>query len=191
MSKKSILFLLFSLSLVFQGCNNNNEQNSDEKTKQANSMVSKNEFTLTTLKNEKLIVTKETQGFKLAQFDGKVVIFDIFATWCPPCRAAATHLSSLQEKYKDDLVVIGISIEDNIPNEKLQDFKEQYNANYTLVNSAQNRKLANAIVGELKLGERFPIPIMALYKDGKYINHYIGAIEEEFIESDIKKALGK
>jgi len=191
MSKKSILFLLFSLSLVFQGCDSKKEQNSNEQTKQANSMVSKNEFTLTTLKNEKLIVTKETQGFKLSQFDGKVVIFDIFATWCPPCRAAATHLSSLQEKYKDDLVVIGISIEDNIPNEKLQDFKEQYNANYTLVNSAQNRKLANAIVGELKLGERFPIPIMALYKDGKYINHYIGAVQEEFIESDIKKALGK
>ena len=31
---------------------------------------------------------------------------------------------------------------------------------------------------------------MAMYLDGKLINHYVGAIEEEFIESDIKRALG-
>ena len=191
MLKKSILPLLFSLSLLFTGCSDNKTQSSDEQNKEANSMIASNEYILTSLDNKQLVVTKETDGFKLAKAEGKVVIFDIFATWCPPCRAAASHLGSLQEKYKDDLVVIGISIEDNIPNAKLQEFKTQYDANYTLVNSTQNRTLANSIVNELKLGERFPIPIMALYKDGKYINHYIGAIQEEFIESDIKKALGK
>jgi len=41
----------------------------------------------------------------------------------------------------------------------------------------------------LQLGERFPIPMMAMYKDGELIQHYIGAVEEEFIESDIKQAL--
>jgi len=191
MLKKSILPLLLSLAFLFHGCNDDKKPTNDEQTKQANSMVSKNEFVLTTLKGEKLTVTKEVNGFKLANAEGKIVIFDIFATWCPPCRAAATHLTALQKKYKDDLVVIGITIEDNIANEKLQEFKAQYNANYTIVNSTQNRRLANAIVTEMKLGQRFPIPIMALYKDGKYINHYIGAIQEEFIDSDIKKALGK
>jgi len=31
--------------------------------------------------------------------------------------------------------------------------------------------------------------VIALYKDGKYINHYIGSVQEEFIDSDIKNAL--
>jgi hypothetical protein len=30
---------------------------------------------------------------------------------------------------------------------------------------------------------------MALYLDGKVINHYIGEVQEEFVESDIKRAL--
>ena len=185
MLKKSILPLLFSLSLLFQGCGD------DKKVEEANSMISTNEYVLTALDNKQYVVTKETDGFKLSNAKGKVVIFDIFATWCPPCRGAATHLSSLQEKYKDDLVIIGISIEDNIPNTKLQEFAKEYNATYTLVNSKENRRLADTIVNALDLGKRYPIPIMALYKDGKYINHYVGAIQEEFIESDIKKALGK
>ena len=184
MFKKSLLPALLTTILLFQGC-------SSEKSGDANSMISTNEYLLTGLNNQQYVVKKQAGDFLLENAKGKVVIFDIFATWCPPCRAAATHLSSLQEKYKDDVIIIGLSIEDNITNEKLQDFRKEYGADYILVNSSQNRILADKIVNELNLGERYPIPIMALYMDGKYINHYIGSIQEEFIESDIKKALGK
>jgi len=188
MFKKSITTILFTSTLLFLGCSNNEKQDA---TKEANSMLSTNEYVLTALDNKQFIVKKEDSGFSLKNAKGKVVIFDIFATWCPPCRGAATHLSSLQEKYKDNLIIIGITIEESIPNSKLLEFREKYNANYVLVNSNQNRRLADTIVRELKLGDRYPIPIMALYKDGKYINHFIGAIEEELIENDIKLALGK
>jgi len=80
--------------------------------------------------------------------------------------------------------------ENDIANEKLLEFRKMYNANYTLVNSKENRRLVNDIAKSLEVGERFPIPLMAMYLDGKLINHYVGAIEEEFIESDIKRALG-
>lgn len=184
MFKKSLLPALFTTIFLLQGC-------SSDKAEEANSMIAANEYVLTALDNKQYTVKKQASDFILENAKGKVVIFDIFATWCPPCRAAATHLSSLQEKYKDDLIIIGVSIEDDITNAKLLEFRKEYDANYTLVNSAQNRILADKIVKELNLGERYPIPIMALYIDGKYINHYIGSIEEEFIESDIKKALGK
>ncbi len=184
MLKKSILPTLFTVLLMIQGC-------SSEKTKDVENLVPANEYVLTSIKNKQLIVTQESEGFELKDTKGKVVIFDIFATWCPPCRKAAAHLSSLQKKYKDDLVVVGITIEDNIDNAKLEEFRKTYNANYILVNSNRNRPLADKIVDSLKLGDRYPIPVMALYKDGKYITHYIGSIEEEFIESDIKRALGK
>lgn len=116
-------------------------------------------------------------------------MFDIFATWCPPCRAEATHLSALQKKYKGKLIVIGSTIESNLPNEKLLQFRKDHDANYVLVNSSVNHRLNDAIVSELKLGARYPIPTMVLYKDGKLISHYVGATEEEYIDSDIKRAL--
>ena len=182
---------MFLSALIFQGCSSSEKQ--DSQVEEANSMVSKpsqNEYILTSTDAKQYIVKKEADGFTLEGAQGKVIIIDIFATWCPPCKAAASHLSSLQEKYKDELVVIGVTIEDNIANEKLEDFKKRHNANYVLVNSTTNRRLVNDVATALKVGDRFPIHLLALYKDGKLINHYIGAVEEEFIASDIKKALG-
>ncbi len=185
MFKKSILILSTISILLFQGC-------SEDKTKKdPNSMIASSEYVLTDTNNKEYIVKKIDQGFILVGAEDKIVIFDIFATWCPPCRGAAQHLSSLQEKYKDNLIIIGITIEENIQNEKLVEFSKTYNANYILVNSDQNRRLSNAIVKELELGERFPIPTLAMYKGTKLINHYVGATEEEFIDSDIRNALGK
>lgn len=183
MIKKSIFLSLIALGLIFNGCGDDAQD--------ANNLVSANEYVLTATNNTQYIAKKEIDGFTVEYTEGKIIIFDIFATWCPPCQGGAKHLTSLQNKYKDDLVVIGLTIEDNISNTKLEEFKKQYDADYTIVNSDQNRRLIDAIATQLQLGNRFPIPIVAMYKDGKLINHYIGKIEEEFIESDIKRALGK
>ncbi len=189
MFKKTLFTIIFISALLFQGCSQ------EEEIESANDLlstkISLNEYILTSTDNEQFVVQKSDTGFILEEAHGKVIIFDIFATWCPPCQASSSHLASLQKKYKDDLVVIGITIEDNIPNTKLEDFKRKFGAKYIIVNSLENRRLINEIASELDLGARFPIPLMAMYKDGTLVNHYVGAIEEEFLESDIKKALGK
>ena len=191
MLKKSIFIALISVAVFFQGCGDNKKSENTDANVKANAMISTNEYVLTSTDKTQYTVKKEAEGFTLENAKGKVIIFDIFATWCPPCQASATHLTSLQEKYKDDLVVIGVTIEDGISNSALKDFKKQYNAKYTIVNSSVNRRLVDEVATALKLGERFPIPIMAMYKDGKLVNHYIGEVQEEFVESDIKQALGK
>ncbi len=42
---------------------------------------------------------------------GKFVLLDIWATWCGPCRKAIPHLNEVYAKYKDRVVVIGLSNE--------------------------------------------------------------------------------
>ena len=187
MAKSVIFSLLVALTLLLQACSKEKEK----ETSEANSIISKNEFVLTALDKKQYVVTKETEGYSIVGAKGKVVIFDIFATWCPPCRATAPHLSALKKKFGDDLIVMGVTIQESLPDQQLLDFRANYGANYTLVNSSQNRRLVNSMASFLKLGNNFPIPIMAIYKDGKLIKHYIGLVEEEFVESDIKRALGK
>lgn len=49
---------------------------------------------------------------ELAAYEGKVVLLNFWATWCPPCLEEIPHLNRLQETYGDDgLVVLALSDE--------------------------------------------------------------------------------
>ena len=49
---------------------------------------------------------------KLADLKGKVVLVDIWGTWCPPCREEIPHLVALYEKYREKgFVVVGLAYE--------------------------------------------------------------------------------
>jgi thiol-disulfide isomerase/thioredoxin len=66
----------------------------------------------------------------------KVVLIDFWATWCPPCREAIPELNQFQEKFKDDLVVIGVS--DEKPN-TVREFMKKTPIKYTLAIDQQKR----------------------------------------------------
>ena len=185
MLKTTLLSSLLTFSFLFQGCSSDEKSNED-----ANALLAKNEIVLTATDNKQVVLKKEKEGYTLENSKAKILILDIFATWCPPCQAEASHLSSLQKKYKESIKIIGVTIEENIDNSKLEMFKNKYSANYTLVNSTQNSRLVDEVATQLQLGNNFGIPLLVLYKDGKVLKYYQGAVEEEFIESDIKRALG-
>ncbi len=50
-----------------------------------------------------------TEGRSWKDFEGKVVIIDVWATWCGPCIAQIPKLKALHEKYSDKgLVILGV-----------------------------------------------------------------------------------
>jgi thiol-disulfide isomerase/thioredoxin len=70
---------------------------------------------------------------KSADFKGKVVVVDFWATWCAPCRKEMPLYDALQKKYADrGLVILGFSLDDLEPSEVKQ-VGEQLKVGYPLI----------------------------------------------------------
>ncbi len=62
---------------------------------------------------------------------GKVVLLDIWATWCPPCRMEIPHLIKLQKKYANKgVVIVGVAIDADKGDVK--SFAKKQKINYTV-----------------------------------------------------------
>ena len=67
-----------------------------------------------------------------ANWNGKVVLVNFWATWCPPCREEIPELIELQNKYKDQLQVVSISEDDDPPVNVLK-FAKRKGINYPVI----------------------------------------------------------
>jgi thiol-disulfide isomerase/thioredoxin len=71
----------------------------------------------------------------IADYRGKWVIVNYWATWCPPCQDEIPELVEFHERHKNsDAVVIGVNFED-IGTEQLVSFVDSYLISYPILRS--------------------------------------------------------
>ncbi|HUT29549.1 MAG TPA: TlpA disulfide reductase family protein [Sedimentisphaerales bacterium] len=78
------------------------------------------------------IALKDVDGKSLAlsELRGRRVVLDFWATWCPPCKGEIPHFVKLSNTYDaDDLVIIGISSEDEAT---IRSFRDSRGIKYPL-----------------------------------------------------------
>ena len=64
----------------------------------------------------------------IKEWDGKVVLLNFWATWCPPCKKEIPHFIELQRDYGDQgLQIVGIAIDEE---DKVREFAEEVGMNY-------------------------------------------------------------
>lgn len=62
----------------------------------------------------------------LSDFKGKVVLVDVWATWCGPCRQQIPYLKKLEEElHGEDIVFLGVSVDESKDKQKWLDFIEK------------------------------------------------------------------
>lgn len=73
-----------------------------------------------------------------AEFSGKVVVVDFWATWCATCKETVPRLAELQEKYGSrGLTVVGISV-DKGSAEKIKRAARKLGINYLVLHDKEN-----------------------------------------------------
>jgi thiol-disulfide isomerase/thioredoxin len=110
------------------------------------------------------------QKTRLADYSGKVLIVNLWATWCGPCRQEIPHLIEIAKEYKGKGVeVIGLTKEDpdNQP-EIVKEFSKVFNINYPI------GWVDEEMQSELMRGRAAIPQAYIIGRDGKILKHYVG-----------------
>src|SRR5690606_25745093 len=112
---------------------------------------------------------------RLADYKGKVVMMNFFATWCGPCKVETPWFVELQEKYRDQGVAfLGVQIEDDP--QLLEAFAAEYKVNYPMLEANERADLQEAY------GPFWGIPVtVMIQRDGTICKRHSGlATKDQF-----------
>jgi len=120
----------------------------------------------------------------ISEWDGKVLLVNFWATWCPPCKKEIPAFMELQDKYaQQGFQVIGVAIDDE---DSVRNFAEILDMNYPVM---------AAEMTSMEIARRYGNRINALPfstfvdKQGKITHTIAGEISREDTEKIIKTLL--
>ncbi|MSO83229.1 MAG: redoxin domain-containing protein [Acidobacteria bacterium] len=119
---------------------------------------------------------------RLESFKGKVILINFWATWCGPCKVEIPYLIELQRQYPDDLVVLGVSVDDTA--EKLKPYATNMKVNYPLLVGNGHQDFQDAF------GPFWGIPVTVFVgRDGRIHKKHSGIASKEQFEHEIMSLL--
>ncbi len=129
------------------------------------------------------VITLDGKEVSLADYKGKSLIVNFWATWCGACKLEMPWLAQLRDQYASQgLEVVGI-VTDGASEEAVMRIAKRYGVKYTVARC--NHKTAQAYGGLPYLPESFYIG-----RDGKVILASADAGSKEEIEVNIRKLFG-
>lgn len=112
------------------------------------------------------LTSDEGRGVRLADFRGKFVLLNFWATWCPPCVEELPSLNALHQRYDGkDLIVLGVSIDEDA--QEYGQFLDRWDVRFPTVRDPERR--ASTMYGTVKYPETYLID-----REGTVIRKYVG-----------------
>lgn len=130
----------------------------------------------------------DLQGAKhtLADYRGKPVVLNFWATWCVPCAAEMPLLSEMQNRYKDKVLFIAASVDDEDVKPEIAAFIKKHKGDALTVmtgptlDSLHDFGLAPAMPGTVFIDA-----------EGKIVDRVSGALKRPDLEQRLRKLAGE
>ncbi|HEX3144568.1 MAG TPA: TlpA disulfide reductase family protein [Pyrinomonadaceae bacterium] len=127
-------------------------------------------------------------SFKLSDFNGKILVINLWATWCGPCRAEVPDYEKVRREFAGKPVeFIGLTTEDpRVATEKVKQFVRDFNFGFRI--GWADREMARALMN----GKSVIPQTIVISSDGHIISHWHGysrAESRDRLKQTIQKAL--
>jgi thiol-disulfide isomerase/thioredoxin len=122
------------------------------------------------------------RSFTMSSLRGKAVLVNFWATWCGPCRAEIPGLVALQQKYRNELVILGVST-DEAPPDRVAAFAREHGMNYPIV--METEELRRAFPGVFALPTTFVVD-----PKGRTVQKHVGLIDVSTYEDETRALTG-
>ncbi len=120
----------------------------------------------------------------LSQWQGKTIVLNFWATWCPPCREEMPELSALNTEYQDkNVIVIGIALDDV---SLIKAFTEENQISYPLLAAEDTGANLAFQLGNNKSALPYTVIIQP---DGTIAQTYFGRISKALLEDALLQLL--
>jgi thiol-disulfide isomerase/thioredoxin len=129
-----------------------------------------------------LVNALDGQFISTADWHGKVVLVNFWATWCPPCREEIPALIHLQDQYKDRLQIIGVSMDDEDDAENVAKFAKQAGINYPIVMASHD------MIAEYGGVPALPTSFV-VNTDGGVVQKHVGLHDPAEYEAEVRALL--
>lgn len=85
----------------------------------------------------------ENSPVALTEYEGQVLLVNLWATWCVPCRTETPYLQSLYETYREDgLRIVGISVDPSGALDEVEGFVDEMGVTYDILLDPDGRSEA-------------------------------------------------
>lgn len=125
-------------------------------------------------------VSQYGSQFMVDGYDNNVVVFNFFGTYCPACRQEIPMLTELKQKHEEKVLIIGVSVDDDISMDQLKEFKDEMGAEFSM--SIGTDRLRSLMCRTLPGDACSGIPLTVVYSKGKLQTFRVGAEELSYIE---------